>query len=360
MSQPSLSKRMRVIINDGVSDYILGVVELVDMEIFRQGGVESKYGKVGTKTPNRHAVGMKRARFTVRRWYHTDSGKEDLLYDLHDNDTEFTLSEFVNNKTGFVGIKILNCIIYSYKTLTGGANDIVGEEIIGEGLVWNMVYVYPNPVEFDEPLDWGYFKNKGEIWFNQESGSYIGYPIYMPDPFAEQGGSYLNRIYEFPSFYKLYEYYNADDDLNASIYGLGQAAQTFTVGAIGHYITAVKLKLYRIGSPQTVTISIKATDGNGHPYGNDLISKEINGNELPESATWIEINFPSNIWLNANTKYAIVVKAPQGVSQQQVQWRIDNTNPTYSGGNREYSSDGGSSWTSDTNSDCMFEVWGLD
>jgi len=52
---------------------------------------------------------------------------------------------------------------------------------------------YINPIQFDEPLDWGYFKNKGEIWFNQESGGYLGYPIYVTDPFAEQGGGYFNR-----------------------------------------------------------------------------------------------------------------------------------------------------------------------
>jgi len=41
--------------------------------------------------------------------------------------------------------------------------------------------------------DWAYFKNKGEIWFNEESGGYIGYPIYITDPFSEQGGGYFNR-----------------------------------------------------------------------------------------------------------------------------------------------------------------------
>jgi len=44
-----------------------------------------------------------------------------------------------------------------------------------------------------EPLDWAYFKNKGEIWFNQESGAYIGYPIYLTDPYCIQGGGYFDR-----------------------------------------------------------------------------------------------------------------------------------------------------------------------
>jgi len=48
-------------------------------------------------------------------------------------------------------------------------------------------------ITFNEPLDWGYFKNKGEIWFNQETGGYAGYPVYITDPFAEQGGGYFNK-----------------------------------------------------------------------------------------------------------------------------------------------------------------------
>ena len=48
-------------------------------------------------------------------------------------------------------------------------------------------------IEFEEPLDDGYVKVKGEIWFNQESGAYIGYPIYLTDPYNLQGGGYFGR-----------------------------------------------------------------------------------------------------------------------------------------------------------------------
>ena len=53
-------------------------------------------------------------------------------------------------------------------------------------------------VGFDEPVDWGYFKVKGEIWLsdptNTHGGGYISYfLVSFPDPFAEQGGGYFNR-----------------------------------------------------------------------------------------------------------------------------------------------------------------------
>jgi len=53
---------------------------------------------------------------------------------------------------------------------------------------------YTEEIEFDEPLDWAYFKDEGEIWFNEEAGGYAGYPIYITDPFAEQGGGYFERV----------------------------------------------------------------------------------------------------------------------------------------------------------------------
>jgi len=36
-----------------------------------------------------------------------------------------------------IGITILDCQIYLYKAITGLANDIIGEEVVGEGLYWD-------------------------------------------------------------------------------------------------------------------------------------------------------------------------------------------------------------------------------
>lgn len=139
MPSPYTGKKMRIKITANGTTYTLGVVELVDLEILRQGGVESKYGfqgnvDLGTTPSNRHRVGMKRARFRVRRWFKADDANTDLLFDIHNLDTFFDLEEYLNVDFDgkLTGIKLNGCESYTYKTITGEANDIVGEEIIGE------------------------------------------------------------------------------------------------------------------------------------------------------------------------------------------------------------------------------------
>lgn len=157
----------------------------------------------------------------------------------------------------------------------------------------------------------------------------------------------------------LYEYYNTGDDTSQSFYSVNWAAQTFTP-ATAHKITSVKLKLFRGGSPGTVTVSIRATDENGHPNGEDLCSGTIDGNTLTTDidGEWYEITLGDGYNLDADTKYAIVVRAPDGSIGNIVSWRFDSTSPTYAGGNFEYSVNSGSSWTSYTDYDFMFEDWG--
>jgi len=156
----------------------------------------------------------------------------------------------------------------------------------------------------------------------------------------------------------LYEVYSTGDDGSYAMYGKYWDAQTFTVGATGHTVTSVKLKLYRKGSPGTVTVSIRATSGD-HPTGADLTVGTIDGNSLTTATAgaWYEIAL-TEYTLNASTKYAIVVRAPNGSTNNYLYWRADKTSPTYTGGNREDSIDNGVTWTTTTLSDFMFEVWG--
>ena len=157
----------------------------------------------------------------------------------------------------------------------------------------------------------------------------------------------------------LYEYYNTGDDGYSWEYDVYWKAQTFTVGATGHTVSSVKLKLFRYGSPGTVTVSIRATDGSGHPTGPDLTSGTIDGNSLTtnSSGLWYEITL-TEITLSASTKYAIVVRAPSGTGSNFLCWKRDGSSPTYTDGNEEDSSNSGGAWTSDATKDLMFEVWG--
>jgi len=155
-----------------------------------------------------------------------------------------------------------------------------------------------------------------------------------------------------------FEYYNVGDDTYYELRGIYWKAQTFTPSTT-HIIKSVKLKLYRVGSPGTITVSIRATSA-GHPTGNDLCSGTYNGNTLTtnNAGAWYTITLGEGTTLTSSTKYAIVIRAPSGSSGHSVRWRCDGSSPAYGYGCRLDSSDSGDSWTSHTTYDFMFEEWG--
>lgn len=155
----------------------------------------------------------------------------------------------------------------------------------------------------------------------------------------------------------LYEHYNTDDESTFWLYAQDWRAQTFTAEST-HSVTSVRLKLRREGSPGEVTVSIRATDGSGHPTGADLTSGTTDGNTLPTGASWEwrEITL-TPYFLTSGTKYAIVVRAPNGTSGNELRWRGDGSSPTYAGGEYGVSDDSGTTWAFYSIVDFMFEVW---
>ena len=153
-----------------------------------------------------------------------------------------------------------------------------------------------------------------------------------------------------------FEYYSTGDNAETGAYDANWWAQTFTP-SIAHTVTSVKLKLYRLGSPGTVIVSIKATS-EGKPTGSDLTSGTTNGDTLTDSSAgeWREITL-SNYALSASTQYAIVIRALTGDIDNYVGLRYDTTG-TYTGGNGALSVDSGSFWTTYSDFDFMFEDWG--
>lgn len=156
-----------------------------------------------------------------------------------------------------------------------------------------------------------------------------------------------------------YQYYNTGDDNDRDMYGVNHGAQSFTP-TIDHLIGSVKLKLFRVGDPETITVSIKATTA-GKPVGADLCSGTIEGTEITLNAAgeWYEIPLGNGFSLEKDTQYAIVVKAPDGDASNKVSWRADITSPTYTGGTYCGSTDSGVSWSTYSGVDCMFEEWGV-
>lgn len=147
MAGPYKCKRMRVTVkphtilcNDpptlpagmGQDDYILGVVEGMDIELIKEGGIVPHYDSEQGK----HAIGTRHATIRLRRWFKTDQGQTDLIFDLFNNDVLFALTGEITGVSGS-SLTLSGCMIYSYRPVTGGANDIVSEEGRGECVDWS-------------------------------------------------------------------------------------------------------------------------------------------------------------------------------------------------------------------------------
>ena len=155
----------------------------------------------------------------------------------------------------------------------------------------------------------------------------------------------------------LYERYQSGATSDSAVYGSLWRAQTFTP-SIGHGITSVKLYLRRIGSPGTLTASIRATIG-GEPVGADLTSGTTDADTLPatpSSREWREITLDTTV-LSLNTEYAIVIRCLSGNVSNAALWGKDSSG-SYAGGEAVTSSDSGGTWGIITGNDYLFEEYG--
>lgn len=158
-----------------------------------------------------------------------------------------------------------------------------------------------------------------------------------------------------------YQNFITGDDAHLAIWESDYwGAQTFTT-ATAHTITSVKLLLYRVLEPGTVTVAIRATSGTpAYPSGSDLCSGTTDGDTLPTASPyqWREITFGTGTDLAASTKYAIVVRVGADADvNNYVGWRADTANG-YANGNEVYSTDNGVNWSAHANYDLLFEEWG--
>ena len=134
MTNPFKAKNVLVIVDSNT----VGVVENMSVELIREGGIEPHYGSETGK----HAIGTKHATFTLRRWMYIDTKKK-LLFDLFDNKTafnlEFGISDMAAAPDFVAGMKIIlsDCVGYRWRPVTGTANDICVEELIGESVDWD-------------------------------------------------------------------------------------------------------------------------------------------------------------------------------------------------------------------------------
>jgi len=78
-------------------------------------------------------------------------------------------------------------------------------------------------------------------------------------------------------------------------------------------LTSISLKLYRRGSPGTLTLAVKALDVYGKPTGADLKTATYNGDTLTTATAgeWVTFSF-TNLARSADTQYCWILRAPTG------------------------------------------------
>lgn len=156
------------------------------------------------------------------------------------------------------------------------------------------------------------------------------------------------------------EYLNSggDGDSSANISGIKWVAQQFTTDNVSHTVTNIRLSLKKVGSPGTITVSIKHANSSNEPTGLDIVSGTFNGNDLLTSYSTIDIEVDEGS-LEGAAKYAIVIRALAGDASNYVKWQMD-TGGGLANAVGLTSSNGGVTWVSDTPADYLFEIWGND
>uniref|UniRef100_A0A6M3JAJ7 Uncharacterized protein n=1 Tax=viral metagenome TaxID=1070528 RepID=A0A6M3JAJ7_9ZZZZ len=229
------------------------------------------------------------------------------------------------------------------------------------------IKVYNNSIYVGLTTGKYYFSDTGDSgdWVQSELANAIAHKLDIAPPFsgtkdlavlATRPNEVRTSLSPGANVSVIKDYYNTGASNLNQAYGANWLAQTFTPAST-YIIGSVVLDLDKIGSPGTVTVSIKAVDGSSHPTGADLCSGTTDGNAV---SGWTTITFTSGVVLQSGTKYAIVVRAPSGDGSNYLWWWSDDTSPTYAGGAFEISTDSGSSWATSSTKDFMFETWSID
>lgn len=125
-----------------------------------------------------------------------------------------------------------------------------------------------------------------------------------------------------------YEHYTGSTDDYVNFGNTSEwRAETFTPSS-NHTISSVVVKLWRSGSPGTVTTSIQATSG-GFPDGSNLgLGSTIDGNSLTTNAAGedITVTFSPAVSVSSGTEYAFLMKClshPGGTNY--LRWNMNST-----------------------------------
>lgn len=150
--------------------------------------------------------------------------------------------------------------------------------------------------------------------------------------------------------------YIVNDDSFLHLFGSSWWAQTFTP-ATSHLLRRFILKFDKEGSPGILTASLRATSA-GKPTGADLAvgTFDLDRPIILSGGQWFYLDMTTPFSVVASTQYAIVCRTAGVDTNNDGQWKVDITSPTYAGGTIVSSSDSGGTWNApDSTVDALFK-----
>ena len=195
------------------------------------------------------------------------------------------------------------------------------------------------------------------VWFDYGTNESYGYQTANE---TISGGETFN--YNLGGTATLFEYYEDGNTDGITIYGNWCGGQTFNLGSVGqnlsHYVGRVGLKIRKIGNPESFFVGIKATTAGELPTGDYLAQTTVDASQIGDM-DWYNIDFTTPYQLTAGSKYALILSCPTGNSGNYINWAYESLSASYPGGNRIWSTNGGSSWNHDTSVDLSFREFEL-
>lgn len=110
-----------------------------------------------------------------------------------------------------------------------------------------------------------------------------------------------------------------------------------------------------------VEVELYAVDGSGHPTGPQLVWGVIPNADVTEDYSWVSCTVGNGkltyYLLSAATKYCIVVHGNNLNVDNPLIWACGGDGSGYPNGDQEWSTSGGSSWTTNTTTDQLFRCY---
>jgi hypothetical protein len=163
-------------------------------------------------------------------------------------------------------------------------------------------------------------------------------------------------------------YDTGDDGAGQSNYGVNWEGQMFypfypyattPLAPYPFLCTGAKLRLYKVGAPTDITLSIRVSDGSGSDLASDIIASSA-GITTDTAGDWVEFTWDTPIpWELYGVAYSLILRCT-GDASNYIKWRVDTSSPTYcsTGAYRIYSTNSGVGWSSTTSYDMMFRLLG--